>query len=484
MNTIILLLRLLFTATLEDCLACSWPYESELNMNGECVPGYKYQDGLEVSCYAFCNTWQNRADTQQSVAPIWTFINADPFASTSPVCKCVRVNKGAYVTYIDRPQNVCRYGASDITQAYRDTSTQRVQQEVANQIRSFTFTPGNRYDTIKQIMQQMEGWRYVTANNYEQGIAYSYSQNCTNGEIQTLIGIAHSGKGPITGTLTGVGSIYGTVTLGEQTGTIDAPLNFNYGQSIQLEDVQTVDNNTIVGHSPLPPGITCAEIESKGVSTQLQALTEYQAGQSRRLDTAMGEIMNSMEAVAKQIQSNGEAQIQQMNTNDSMLLYRINSTAGGGGDVDFTPVVDAVQSLRNYIANKDSSDNASIGGLLTEIQDTIDNALNDNPASIDTQGIINGIRQTHFNPLTSQWSTDSAGLRLAVDNQTTCTQFPDDPEIELEYFNHEKIVIQISAYHDKLNMVRTMLKWAAIVTAALIYIAMISSMFSLNTSNK
>ena len=198
----------------------------------------------------------------------------------------------------------------------------------------------------------------------------------------------------------------------------------------------------------------------------------------------MGEIMSSMEAVAKQIQSNGEAQIQQMNTNDSMLLYRINSTAGGGGDVDITPVVDAVQSLRNYIASKDSSDNASIGEIVAEKTDSIESALNGTSRAIDTQSIINGIKQNHFNPLTSQWSNDSAGLRLAVDNQTTCTQFPDDPEIELEYFNHEKIVIQISAYHDKLNMVRTMLKWAAIVTAALIYIAMISSMFSLNTSNK
>lgn len=481
MNLLYLILRLLTSANIEECLACSWPYRSQLNSQDECVPLYEYQDELEVSCYAFCATWQNRADTQQTVTPIWTFINADPFASTSPVCKCVRLNKGAYVSYIDRPQNVCRYGASDYVNNYRDTSTQQIQQTEAIRQIEFSYSYGTRMDTLRQIFYNMTGG-YGVQSGWMPGMMQSQTWDCFGNTVYfTTINQKDadisSKQIEVDGNLSlGQGDLYNS-----EIGYIGLGTPLSGGQRMNQK---LTESYTSKSEMQLPPGFDCMDVQSGGATVQLREQMAYNAGQFRRQDSANAELMNSMEAVAKQIQSNGEAQIQQMNTNDSMLLYRINSTAGGGQSTDLTPVTDAVNALRNYIANKDSTDNASIGELATELSDSIGSAIAHQNQSVDTGAIINNLKQSTFNPLTSAWSIDSAGLRSAVNNQTTCTDFPDDPEITLTLFQDEQITIPLSSYHDKLNMIRTMLKWAAIVTAALIYIGMVTSMFSLNTSNK
>jgi len=109
-----------FSANQAECDACAWPYTSGVNQDGECYPTYQgYQGALGTSCAAYCNTWQAAADTLQSIYAVKAF--GDAIGGSAPLCECVRLNKGGFVSYKTRPHGTCDWGVSDATQRYWDS---------------------------------------------------------------------------------------------------------------------------------------------------------------------------------------------------------------------------------------------------------------------------------------------------------------------------------------------------------------------------
>ena len=110
----------LFASTQAECDACAWPYTAGVNSQGDCYPTYQgYQGALGTSCAAYCNTWQAAADTIQSVYSVRNF--GDAIGASPPICECIRLNKGGFVSYKTRPHGTCDWGVSDATQRYWDS---------------------------------------------------------------------------------------------------------------------------------------------------------------------------------------------------------------------------------------------------------------------------------------------------------------------------------------------------------------------------
>jgi len=116
----LVLLRMIFSATLSDCMNCGWPYDVGVNASGKCYPTYKgFQSGLSTSCLAYCNSYQNAADTQQTTGSVYAY--TAPTGGAGPYCSCIRLNPGGFISYKTRPQGSCDWGYSDDMQSYYDS---------------------------------------------------------------------------------------------------------------------------------------------------------------------------------------------------------------------------------------------------------------------------------------------------------------------------------------------------------------------------
>jgi len=138
-----------FAANQAECDACAWPYTSGVNQDGECYPTYQgYQGALGTSCAAYCNTWQAAADTLQSMYAVKAF--GDAIGGSAPLCECVRLNKGGFVSYKTRPHGTCDWGVSDATQRYWDSLA--VRKSLTDSVQSIYQTVDSSWSNFRASM--------------------------------------------------------------------------------------------------------------------------------------------------------------------------------------------------------------------------------------------------------------------------------------------------------------------------------------------
>lgn len=298
-----------FSANQAECDACAWPYTSGVNQDGECYPTYQgYQGALGTSCAAYCNTWQAAADTLQSMYAVKAF--GDAIGGSAPLCECVRLNKGGFVSYKTRPHGTCDWGVSDATQRYWDSLAVRA-----------VVT-----DSIRQAYMDSSVSDWITFNqairNYEQA-GYQANACMSSATCQDNYGFcgANCTAGPIVWVMYNPNP-YGCVAV------------------------------------PLPPGKGCLDFynQEPNSAPALDRILQNQVSTEKGLESLRSDI----NAVGKSVSGSQNAVLNAIAASDSALMARMNNIGGGSGDpVDLQPVLDAIGASRDSVVS--SVYGASVG---------------------------------------------------------------------------------------------------------------------------
>lgn len=298
-----------FSANQAECDACAWPYTSGVNQDGECYPTYQgYQGALGTSCAAYCNTWQAAADTLQSMYAVKAF--GDAIGGSAPLCECVRLNKGGFVSYKTRPHGTCDWGVSDATQRYWDSLAVRA--VVTDSIRqSYMDSSVSDWIEFNQTMR-----------NYEQA-GYQGSSCMSSATCQNNYGFcgANCTAGPIVWVLYKPNP-YSCVAV------------------------------------PLPPGKGCLDFynQEPNSAPALDRILQNQVSTEKGLENLRSDI----NAVGKSVSGSQNAVLNAIAASDSVLMARMNNIGGGSGDpVDLQPVLDAIGASRDSVVS--SVYGASVG---------------------------------------------------------------------------------------------------------------------------
>lgn len=281
-------------ATLEDCQVCAWPYTTDVNSDGECYPTYQgYQSGLSTGCLAYCNTYQNQADTLQSVSSVYSFIA--PSGGAGPYCECVRVNKGAFVSYKVRPQSACEWGQSNANKAYYDS------------------------------------------------VAVNWRSSKTDSNISALKTTTGSDLSAQAAALAAQGYTY--MGCGAAAPIGDAYLN---PDAVWFYQVST-NTSTFL---PFPAGKTCVDFHS-GAFGSVPAAIENVLERVQSTDTAIRRIDDAVRSVSQSVNATQDNILSAIAHSDSAIMSRLAAGTGGGAgaDVDLGPVYTAISASRDSVVN-------------------------------------------------------------------------------------------------------------------------------------
>lgn len=299
-----------FCANQAECDACAWPYTAGVNSNGECYPTYQgYQGALGTSCAAYCNTWQAAADTLQPMYAVKAF--GDAIGGSAPLCECVRLNKGGFVSYKTRPYGTCDWGVSDAAQKYWDSLAVRA--AVTDSVRqAYMDSSVSDWTEFNQAIR-----------NYE--VAGYQSNNCMSAatcqDNFSFCG-ANCSAGPIVWVMYRRTPTYTCVAV------------------------------------PLPPGKGCLDFynQEPNSAPALDRILENQVSAEKGLESLRSDI----NAVGKSVSGSQNAVLNAIAASDSTLMARMNNIGGGSGDpVDLQPVLDAIGASRDSVVS--SVYGASVG---------------------------------------------------------------------------------------------------------------------------
>jgi len=373
-----------FAANQAECDACAWPYTSGVNQGGECYPTYQgYQGALGTSCAAYCNTWQAAADTLQSMYAVKAF--GDAIGGSAPLCECVRLNKGGFVSYRTRPHGTCDWGVSDATQRYWDSLAVR---------KSLT-------DSVQSIYQSSDSsWSNFRAS-------------------MTSAQYAGSAIGPC-------------MTTSECYYNHFDEIGVNCAAAPVIQVMYTPGYTAGVA-IPLPSGASCIDLyhQEDNSAPAFSQILENQTS----IEGGLSELRSSVDAVGKSVSGSQNAVLNAIATSDSVLMARMNNIGGGSGDpVDLQPVLDAIGASRDSVVS--SVYGASVGSRDSVVRalDVMDsrfaarhmevvdsfaslgNSLNGIAGSIDalTDTVASGNRQLGY--LTDSISSGNRSIVGSIDD--------------------------------------------------------------------
>lgn len=310
-----------FASSLEDCMVCSWPYTAGVNSVGKCYPTYSgYQSGLSASCFAYCNTWQNQADTLQPMSSVWRFTDAT--TSSAPYCECVRLNKGAFATYKVRPQGVCDWGYSDELQNYYDSAAVNHRFE--------------KTDSVMAVMPKLPELRSFW-NQIKEFAAAGYDYG-------------------------GCQAIWHSVP-----GAPPSP-----GEGIFYIDFSGGDYRYV--NVPLPAGYSCADFLSGNMTSSSTGMIQLLENQ-KSADTALSRISSGVDALRKSATSTQSSILDAIAHSDSAILSKISTVGGGSSDVDLSGVYTAISDSRDSTVRAIADASQYLGRKMQGVQDSIMNDL-------------------------------------------------------------------------------------------------------------
>ena len=473
---IYLILQLFISATIDECLVCSWPYVSTLNSQGQCIAGYAYQTNLSQSCYAYCNTWAAQAETSQTSQPVYSFHDASPVASVPPYCECYRLNRGAYVSHQIRPQNTCAYGVSDMSQAYNDptTVTTRNQQNQITTVLGRIVGVQSRLDSVRQIIDQGEQAFAAAKQSLSAGGIYVPVQpvrtcDAVNGyNVEAQAQLVQNQHVP--------GEGYGFANNGT---TFQFSLNSSF-------DVSSGYNFVYPAYHADLGTITCAELMDPSIAV-VQGLAKEQTNRFNQVDSQLQIIADGVRGLGNGMTSGFATVGSQIQSGDSLLLYRINSSVGGssGEGTDVTPVVDAVNSASDTSTSHWNIDRHSADSSYYRASGLMDSTVR--RGGNDTSGY--GARlHTIFGGVQSQWTSDSTDGVHIFDGSSSCSDLPSDPYFTMDAFGPtQRVSIPISSSsvpRNTLLFIKWICKFLAVYSAGMIYYFFIARAMSLNPAGK
>lgn len=304
-----------FSANQAECDACAWPYTAGVNSDGECYPTYQgYQGSLGTSCAAYCNTWQAAADTLQSLYAVKAF--GDAIGGSAPLCECVRLNKGGFVSYKTRPHGTCDWGVSDATQRYWDSLAIR---RANNDSVRAPLTDTTNNNSFAAYFSAMAGY---AAAGYTFTTDECWSRTSLNWYFP------------------------GATVLGTGTSQHGVLMLASDGESQYF--------------APFPGSATCLDYANQQSAPFANALSKILQNQSSA-DDGLKELRTSVDAVGKSVAGSQNAVLNAIATSDSVLMARMNNIGGGGGGdpVDLQPVLDAIGASRDSVVS--SVYGASVG---------------------------------------------------------------------------------------------------------------------------
>lgn len=299
-----------FSANQAECDACAWPYTAGVNSDGECYPTYQgYQGALGTSCAAYCNTWQSAADTVQSTYSVRAF--GDAIGGSPPLCECVRLNKGGFVSYKTRPHGTCDWGVSDATQRYWDSLAVRA--GITDSVR------------VAYHDSSVSVWNAFNAASRALEVSGFQTSGC--------MGAA----------------------------TCQSNYGWGTGDCYSGSVVQVFYNPEPyqVAVVPLPEGKGCMDFYNQvpNSAPALDRILENQVSAEKGLENLRSDI----NAVGKSVSGSQSAVLNAIANSDSVLMARMNTIGGGGGGdpVDLQPVLDAIGASRDSVVS--SVYGASVG---------------------------------------------------------------------------------------------------------------------------
>ena len=495
----------LCSTTSEDCMRCSWPFTSGgVNSSGKCIPSLNgsYQTGLSGFCYAYCNGWSLQGDTSQgSTYPVQTFIDAG--TGVLPTCICQRLHTGRYIETKVYASNSCDYGMSDANVTWGDTSSFNTRQtNVENEIIKIT-SASTHVDTVRQILHYIESAK-KGAINYIASLAggADYEAHtevyCTNNTIDVW------GFGEKKDYGTTVQGQWGTYT---GTGINDGNNNYNFSMYGQNQGPGT----TVKWNDPLkasmldwtlPSGVTCDDITDNGLGQEIKNQAKNNLDQLANIDTALQRLSAALTGDGQGTGAKMNGIQDAIHAMDSSIKYKLNSGVGAGA-VDVPALARALDSIENSSTcdTCNGTDSNGVVGAVNRVRLAVENQTNLDTSytknlsrvgdsvfranGLDTVGLmmsgnggldsITALGQSNatFAAANSGLSSDSIGM-LAIIPGSTCTDFPDDPYIDLPSYlqadGSHRLVFPMSQHRTILLMLKAGIDLLAAIATFIIVI--------------